>query len=402
MTLMVEMNEHNDMYQPITSYGIIGNCHSALLISPEGSIDWGCLPDFDSPAIFCRLLDARCGGYFQIAPTEGTIPGFQRYLHDSNILQTRFASTSGEIVLTDFMPVETLSTRPSEEIKYTGEIAEDYSSHGLLVRMVECTRGEMAITMRLKATPAYASLPSKITLASDYKGAIISGGEQPIALGIRGAFQCPSFSLDLSQDDEWHQTIIAQVTLQKEEQLLFVLGIARSEDAACQLVEDVFPQQDFDRALASTLYCWHQWVAQCKYRGPYEQWVQRSALTLKMMIYSPTGAIVASPTTSLPEELGGERNWDYRFTWLRDSAFTLTALHTLGFAEEALAFARWLCHLSRPDTEALQIMYGLRGERELAEQELRHLSGYCNSTPVRIGNGAAKQRQIDVFGEVLD
>src|SRR5579862_6753661 len=200
-------------YQPINSYGVIGDCHSAVLISPDGSVDWGCLPDFDSPAIFCRLLDAERGGYFQIVPTEGTIPGSQRYLRGTNVLQTRFASTSGEIVLTDFMPVETLRAWPYQGMNNNTWVHEDGSCHNL-VRIVECTHGEMSVTMRLKVSPDYASSPSEIELIADRKGAVISGGQQYVALGIVGAYMHPSFSLTVDQDeDEWHQTITAQVTL---------------------------------------------------------------------------------------------------------------------------------------------------------------------------------------------
>src|SRR5262249_12134310 len=155
--------------------------------------------------------------------------------------------------------------------------------------------------------------------------------------------------------------------------------------------------------LAHTLYCWHEWVASCTYReGPYVEWVERSALALKLLTYAPTGAIVAAPTTSLPEGLGGVRNWDYRFTWLRDPTFTLNAFNVLGFTEEARAFTHWLRRLSFANGEDLQIMYGIRGERDLTEQELPHLSGYSGSAPVRIGNEAARQKQLDVFGEILD
>jgi GH15 family glucan-1,4-alpha-glucosidase len=399
---MVGMNESYRTYQPINSYGVIGDCHSAVLISPDGSVDWGCLPDFDSPAIFCRLLDDRRGGYFQISPTEGTIPGSQRYLRGSNVLQTRFASTSGEIVLTDFMPVESLRAWPYQGMNNNTWTREDGSCHSL-VRIVECTHGELSVTMRLKASPHYASAPGEISLIADQKGAVISGGNQHIALGIVGAYMYPSFSMEVTQDeDEWHQSVIVQVTLREGERLMFALGMGRNAQVARRLVEVEMPLRNFEVELVHTLHCWRQWIAGCNYHGPYAEWVQRSALTLKMMTYAPTGAIVAAPTTSLPEGLGGERNWDYRFTWLRDATFTLYAFNVLGFTDEARAFTHWLRRLSFANGEDLQIMYGIRGERELPEQILTHLSGYCDSAPVRIGNGATRQKQLDVFGEVLD
>ncbi len=399
---MVGMHELNRTYLPINSYGVIGDCHSVVLVSPDGSVDWGCLPDFDSPAIFCRLLDADNGGYFQIAPTEGTIPGSQRYLSGSNVLQTRFASIAGEIVLTDFMPVETLSAWPYKGMNNNTWTREDGSCH-CLVRIVECLHGEMSVTMKLNASPNYASAPSEVSLAPDNMGALISGGQQHVALTIIGAHLLPSFSIDTSQEeDEWHATVQAQVTLREGERLLFVVGMGRSAQAARKLVEEELPRRNFDAELACTLHCWRKWIAGCTYQGPYAEMVERSALTLKMMTYAPTGAIVAAPTTSLPEELGGLRNWDYRFTWLRDATFTLYAFNVLGFTEEARAFTHWLRLLSYANGEDLQIMYGIRGERDLAEQELTHLSGYCDSTPVRVGNGAALQKQMDVFGEILD
>ncbi|EFH88728.1 glycoside hydrolase family 15 protein [Ktedonobacter racemifer] len=402
---MASVNELHQKYPPINSYGVIGDCHSVVLVSPEGSVDWGCLPDFDSPAIFCRLLDVERGGYFQIAPTDGSLVGSQRYLHRSNVLQTHFASIAGEVVLTDFMPVEALSAWPYTGMDNNTCAKEDGSCHSL-VRIVECTHGEMSVTMKLKVSPHYAAAPSEVSLAPNHLGALISGGEQHVALAIVGAHLLPSFAMKVVQEpEEWHPTIQAQFLLLEGERLCFVIGIGRTAQAARRLLENELPRRNFDAELAHTLHCWRTWLAgcaKCTYMGPYAHWVERSALALKLMTYAPTGAIVAAPTTSLPEDVGGVRNWDYRFTWLRDATFTLYAFNILGFTEEAHAFIHWLCGLSFADGEELQIMYGIRGERELTEQELPHLSGYGGSSPVRIGNGAAKQKQLDVFGEVLD
>ena len=398
---MVGTNETCN-YQSINSYGVIGDCHSVVLVSPDGAVDWGCLPDFDSPAIFCRLLDAERGGYFQIAPTDKSIPGSQRYLSGSNVLQTRFASTTGEIVLTDFMPVETLSAWPYRGMNNNTWTRDDGSCHSI-VRSVECTFGELQVTMVLKVSPNYAASPAEITLSPDNMGAVISGGNQHVGVGIVGAYRVSSFSMRVSQEEgEAHPSIIVQMTLCEGERILFALGVGRNAQAARRLVEVELPLRNFDWELAHTLHCWRKWIVGCSYHGPYANLVQRSALTLKMMTYAPTGAIIAAPTTSLPEGLGGERNWDYRFTWLRDATFTLYALNVLGFTEEARAFTHWLQGLSYANGEDLQIMYGIRGERDLTEHELAHLSGYCDSRPVRIGNGAAEQKQLDVFGEVLD
>jgi GH15 family glucan-1,4-alpha-glucosidase len=389
-------------YQPINSYGVIGDCRSVVLVAPDGSVDWGCLPDFDSPAIFCRLLDAERGGYFQIAPTDSTIPGLQSYLPESNILQTRFTSIAGEVVLTDFMPVETLSALPFQQIHdATRTVGEDagYS----LVRIVECTHGELPVTMVLKATPQYAAAPGAAYLVSENTGAVISGGNQHLGLTIIGTHQFPSFSMFVEQDLEaLTPTVIAQVTLHQGERLLFAVGVSSTAQGARMLAEYQSHQYDCEEALTQTLRCWQTWLARSSYRGAYAELVQRSALVLKMMTYAPTGAIVAAPTTSLPEELGMVRNWDYRYTWLRDATFTLYAFGALGYTEEAHAFTHWLRRLPYSSGDDLQIMYGIRGEHDLVERELPHLSGYYDSSPVRIGNGAARQKQLDIFGEVLD
>jgi GH15 family glucan-1,4-alpha-glucosidase len=388
-------------YQPINGYGVIGDCHSVVLVAPDGSVDWGCLPDFDSPAILCRLLDAQRGGYFQIAPSDPGLPGTQRYLRGSNVLQTRFASVSGELVLTDFMPVETLSAWQFREMNNNTWTREDGSCH-CLVRIAECTHGELPLTVRLKVTPDYAGAPSQAYLVHGI-GAVINGGQQHVGLAIVGGSLLPTYTMRIEQEPgEEHPTVVIQATLREGERLLFAMGVGRSARAAHRLVETELQQRNFDAELAQTLHCWRSWIRSCSYSGPYAELVERSALVLKMMTYAPTGAIVAAPTTSLPEEIGGERNWDYRFTWLRDASFTLYALSVLGFTEEAHAFTHWLQRLSFSDGEDLQIMYGIRGERELVEQVLEQLSGYQDSRPVRIGNGAVTQKQLDVFGEVLD
>ncbi len=395
------MNCEENTYQPINAYGVIGNCHSVVMVAPDGSVDWGCLPDFDSPAIFCRLLDRQQGGYFQIAPTDTSIPGTQQYLDGSNVLQTRFTSIAGEVALTDFMPIETLETQQAfPEHGYTSE-HKDSSSH-TLVRIVECTHGELAITVRLKVTPDYAGVPGSTYLLPGL-GAIVDGGGQHVGMAMMSSVPLPLTAMSLEQEpDEEHATLVVQTTLHAGERLTFALGVGESIQAAHTLVRTELRQSDFDAKLAQTLTCWREWISTCNYAGSHAELVQRSALVLKMMTYAPTGAIVAAPTTSLPEEIGGERNWDYRFTWLRDASFTLYALSVLGFTDEAHAFTHWLQRLSFSNGEDLQIMYGIRGERELAEKVLEHLSGYQNSRPVRIGNGAAHQSQLDVFGEVLD
>jgi GH15 family glucan-1,4-alpha-glucosidase len=375
---------------------MIGNCYSAVLVGLDGSVDWGCLPDFDSPAIFCRLLDSTRGGYFQISPVDPSIPGVQSYISGSNVLQTRFSSLSGEVVLTDYMPVATLDPlAPQPSVCRS-------PTRGL-VRHLTCSHGQLQVRMALKVTPRYAGAASEATLVTTHTGAVICGGQQYTGLSISGAAQLSSFSLHIEHDrSDGSPLIIAQAVLSRGEELVFTLGITSSAQDAYRFVEHEAPDYDWETALDHTITCWRRWLAKCTYHGPYLAEVRRSALTLKMMTYLPTGALVAAPTTSLPEALGQGRNWDYRYTWLRDASFTLAALSRIGYNEETLAFARWFCSLSWTENAGPQIMYGIRGECELPEYELDHLSGYRGSAPVRIGNRAACQKQLDIFGEVLD
>jgi GH15 family glucan-1,4-alpha-glucosidase len=398
---MAEKQSMTRPYQPINIYGVIGNCRSVLLVAPDGSIDWGCLPDFDSPAIFCRILDAERGGYFQIAPTDSAIEGTQAYLDGSNVLATRFVSAEGEIVLTDCMPVETLNAWPLQAPNAEAQTQEDGVCH-CLVRIVECRRGEMPVTMTLKITPDYAAAASKVALLPENAGAVISGGEQHVGLGIVGAYRLPSFFMKVFQEEAMHPRLVVQATLREGERLLFALEAGGSFEAARDAVQVQLPRRNLDAEMAHTLHCWRQWLAGCTYEGRYASRVQRSALVLKLMTYAPTGGIVAAPTTSLPEVPGGGQNWDYRFTWLRDGAFTSYVFVLLGFMQEPRAFLHWLLQLPFTDVNDMQIIYGIRGERDLTERELPHLSGYRGARPVRIGNGAMIQKQHDVFGEALD
>src|SRR5947199_7517772 len=221
------MNQILSNYQPINSYGVIGDCHSVVLISPEGSVDWGCLPDFDSPALFCRLLDAERGGYFQIAPTDKDIPGFQRYLRGSNVLQTKFTSTMGEVVVTDFMPVETLRAWPYQGMNNNTWTREDGSCH-CLVRSVECTYGELPVTMTLKVSPNYAASPGEIFLAPQNMGTVITGGQQHVGLSIVGAYRVSAFSMHIEDAGDKHPSVVVQMTLRAGECIFFALGFGRS------------------------------------------------------------------------------------------------------------------------------------------------------------------------------
>ncbi len=400
-------------YWPISAYGVIGDCRTAALVGPDGSIDWCCLPHFDSPAMLCRLLDADKGGFFRVSPV-GAAQASMAYLPGTNILETVFTGSDGRLQLLDYMPIRQRNKDAPNHAKqdenhlsagYERDLGNDVAAAHRLQRAVTCLEGSVELEVALKATFDYARQDAQIErqpLNNDAAGALLWAGERYLALVIarlstRKAQPAP---LALELDG---QTLRLRVTLQAGERLVAALNYARDEAEARQLL-DQLARQPFDRDLEETRTYWKEWSARCHYHGPYRQAVMRSALALKLCIFEPTGAIVAAPTTSLPEWIGGVRNWDYRYTWLRDSAFTLAALGQLGYHEEARNYFHFLHDLHVRRADDLRIMYSIRGESDghLDEHTLDHLEGYAGSRPVRIGNGAATQRQMDVYGEVLD
>jgi GH15 family glucan-1,4-alpha-glucosidase len=357
-------------YQPIENYGIIGNMHSVALVGMNGSIDWFCCPHFDSPSVFGAILDHGKGGHFRIAPTCRVTSHRQLYWPDANVLVTRFLSPDGVGEVCDFMPL--------------GDGADGRDAHRV-IRIVRGVRGEMPF--ELHCLPAF-----------DY-------GRQPhrTALTAHGArFEGPGLTLVLSADVPVQAEgpgVGAQFRLREGQSVVFALtqGTAGVADA---LIDGPAAGQLFE----ATVAYWRRWLSQSQYRGRWRERVERSALALKLLTFAPTGAIVAAPTCSLPEGIGGERNWDYRFTWIRDAAFTLYAFLRLGFTDEAARFMEWIearAHELNPDG-SLQIMYGIDGRHQLTEETLGHLDGYRGSHPVRIGNGAYNQLQLDIYGELLD
>ena len=358
-------------YQPIEDYGIIGNMHTAALVGLNGSIDWFCCPRFDSPSVFAAMLDDKKGGFFRIAPMGDRITHKQLYWPGTNVLITRFLSTDGVGEITDYMPV--------------GERAKADGYHRL-IRRINVVRGTMQF--RIECRPAF-------NYARD---------EHETKLGPEGAaFHSPDLSLALTSSAPLKQEgsgVVAKVTLHEGETTRFVLqqipageqcGFSLSEAEALELFKD-------------TVDYWIRWLSHGTYTGRWREMVQRSALALKLLTYEPTGAIVAAPTCSLPEGIGGERNWDYRYTWIRDAAFTVYGLLRIGFTEEAGKFMDWIearCHELESDGH-LQIMYGIDGRHTLTEETLDHLDGYRGSRPVRIGNDAYGQLQLDIYGELMD
>lgn len=346
-------------YHPINEHGLIGDLHTAGLISNGGELVWLPWPRFDSPSLFAAILDHTRGGSWRLAPTDVTAAS-QRYEGESAILVTEFVAAGGRAELEDWMS------------PWEGPTSE----HDLF-RVLRCTEGSVTVESIFAPRSDYGRAEVEL-LQTDADLAFAAHGEQ-LSLAC-------SHPLALAGD-----IATVRVTLLAGEELRFVL-----RSGAPARLDDV----DADRE--RTAAYWQAWVAKGCYDGPWAEQVRRSAITLKLLTYAPSGAILAAPTTSLPEWIGGGRNWDYRFTWLRDASFTLNALYRVGHRDEAVAFFRWLGEQGRRHGTPLQIMYSIDGKAELTEETLDHLEGYCGSRPVRIGNGAYDQRQLDVYGGVLD
>ncbi|OLE82002.1 MAG: glucoamylase, partial [Bacteroidetes bacterium 13_1_20CM_4_60_6] len=335
-------------------------------------VDFLCLPSFDSPSVFAALLDAERGGRFQIAPVLERATRKQLYLPDTNVLLTRFLHADGVAEVSDFMPVQ------------------DAGHAHNLVRRAKTVRGELRFRMRCDPRFDYARLPHTAELLSDTEVLFVGrAGAEELALRLRS-----SVPMRLDQG-----AATAEFTLGADESAWFVLEVVRPQQPSLSA------QPDYESdAFKQTVNFWRRWVARSTYDGRWREMVNRSALTLKLLTSRPHGSIVAAPTFGLPETVGGERNWDYRYTWIRDSSFTLYGLMRLGYTQEAAAFMRWVMariQELKPDG-SLQIMYGLDGRHELREETLAHLEGYMGSRPVRIGNAAHVHLQLDIYGELLD
>jgi GH15 family glucan-1,4-alpha-glucosidase len=364
------------VYAPIGDYGVIGNCRTAALVGRDGAIDWYCPARFDAPAVFCRLLDAAKGGYLRVAPVGGAAVE-RRYVGATNILETVLAGEGGRLRLTDFMPAgASAATRAGG----------DRGGPARLWRRLEALGGPIEVEVAFKPTFDYARRPAAFEPAPD--GAVARADGASLALDCRG------LTLARAGDGALRGRLCLAAGERRWLALTDFVGEA--------LPEAALAPGDGDAELERTLAYWEGWAGACTYRGPYRAEVLRSALALKLLTYEPTGAIIAAPTTSLPEEVGGVRNWDYRYAWLRDSSLILYALVTLGFRQEEVDYLRWLERASAGGPAQLpQSAYTLDGGRDLPEVLLDHLDGYRGSRPVRIGNAAAGQRQLDVFGEVL-
>ncbi|KAJ7763200.1 glycoside hydrolase family 15 protein [Mycena maculata] len=392
-------------YIPIADHGLIGNLHTAALVSIDGSIESYCIPNFDSPSVFARILDKNKGGHFSISPT---IPFStkQNYYPSSNVLQTKFMNEQGVVSVTDFLPRQ---AGPPSAIKKP--------LLPWLIRRVEVIRG--VVPLRMECAPAFNYARSKHSTSlvpsqspdSPTKAVFQSDA---LTLDLRYVLEntmdnvpCPALELsllDLSKKGHLGLGVQAELTLEEGQCVTFVLRTPPSANAQSSPEDPTLSKELVNALLVDTNKYWNNWIRQSTYTGSWKEAVHRSALALKLLIFEPTGAVVASPTFSLPEYIGGTRNWDYRASWIRDSSFTLYALLRLGFTKEADAYMEFIFERLRnknPDG-SLQIMYTIHGGKELEELELTHLDGHKGSKPVRIGNGAADHLQLDIYGELMD
>ena len=359
-------------YDPIDHHGMIGDMHTVALVNGRGIIDWMCMPRFDSPSVFGALLDDEKGGYFSIAPVVGEVTCKQFYWPGTNVLVTRFLSPEGAAELTDFMPV--------------CDGGKTNRRHREVIRRITAVRGRITCLMECRPAFNFARDPHEVAIVEG--GASFRSKELDLGLATRTPLEIADGG------------VCARFTLDEGESAVFVLR----ERARKQGVGIHLSKSECEATFRETVNYWRRWVSTSSYRGRWREMVERSALALKLLTYEPTGAIVAAPTCSLPEQIGGERNWDYRYVWIRDSAFTIYSLLRLGFTEEATRFLQFVsqrCAKPNPDG-SLQIMYGIDGRKKLTEETLSHLAGYRDSRPVRVGNDAYRQFQLDIYGELLD
>ena len=367
-------------YPNIADHGLIGDLQTAALVTTDGTVDWFCTPRFDSPSVFASLLDADHGGYFRVSPDTDNYVTKQLYFPDTAILITRFMTEDGVGEVHDFMPV----------------IAGGATDRHRLVRHLHVVRGTMRFVMDIQPAFNYARTPHKLDVTEN--GAVFEADGMELTLHAAGL-------IDGGAKDN-------QLTLERRGDGLRASRTLRAGQSGGAVLETMGGQpkrmtvEELDRLERDTANFWRAWVHKSTYTGRWRDMVARSAITLKLMIYKPTGAPIAAPTTGLPEQVGGERNWDYRYTWIRDGSFSLYALLGLGYTDEARAFAGWLrqrgAELKPGADHPLKIMYRVDGSSDLVEEDLDHFEGWRGSKPVRIGNGAADQLQLDIYGEMLD
>ena len=359
-------------YQPIENYGIIGNMRTVALVGMNGSVDWYCYPQFDSPSIFGAILDDKKGGRFQISAGADGVRHKQVYWPSTNVLVTRFLLGDGIAELEDFMPVGLPSDSPG---------------HYHICRRIRCVRGAVRISVSCRPAFDYGRRTHDTQIKAN--GAIFKSGDVSLAL---------STNVPLSNDEQGG--VSAEFVLAEGKSQVFIVRDDCADGVPCPPSE-----KGVEELLRGTVKFWHDWLSACTYHGRWRDQVQRSALALKLLTFEPTGAIIAAPITSLPEVIGGERNWDYRYTWMRDAAFTVYAFLRIGFRDEAAAFMSWIedyasKHVNPKAPGA--VVFTIEGNTQLPEQTLDHWEGYRGSRPVRIGNAAVSQFQGDIYGELMD
>ncbi|MFE2581090.1 glycoside hydrolase family 15 protein [Streptomyces sp. NPDC059378] len=363
----------------IDDHGLIGDLQTAALVSTGGSVDWFCSPRFDSPSIFGALLDSENGGHWSITPQARTYATRQLYYPDTCVLLTRFMTEQGVGSIVDFMPPASPHS-PTRRHR--------------LVRMLRCTRGEISFDIEVAPRFDYARQPHEVTSCT--------GGWDFVSRDTRATVHVVDAPGDECVGDRATRAGDACMTVRLRAGMTRGLVLETFADGQARMVSP----EECERLLEDTISFWHGWLAHSRYTGRWRETVNRSALTLKLMTYAPTGAMIAAPTTSLPEQVGGERNWDYRYTWVRDASLSLHALLGLGFTEEAVAFTEWLGdrvqEYTEPGEHPLKVMYRVDGSCDLEEQTLGHWEGYRGSAPARVGNGAADQLQLDIYGSALE
>jgi GH15 family glucan-1,4-alpha-glucosidase len=360
-------------YQPIEDYGIIGNMRTVALVGMNGSIDWYCSPNFDSPSIFGAILDDKKGGRFKIAPVADRVKSKQFYWPSTNILVTRFLHEDGIAELEDFMPAG---------------LAANSEAYRQLYRRIRCVRGTVRMSLVCQPAFDYGRAPHEVRVEKQGAG---------FHAGNRNFWICSAVPLEQKPKG----AVSAEFVLSEGQSQTFVL----TDDAEAHRELQPPSEQEAEEIFQRTVKFWRNWLSASTYRGRWRERVERSALALKLLTFEPTGAIVAAPTASLPEVIGGTRNWDYRFTWVRDAAFTVYGFVRLGFTEEAAGFVSWLQNFVAKHSHAgqpLPTVFTIYGESELPEETLDHWEGYRQSGPVRIGNEAVAQYQSDIYGELMD
>ena len=367
-------------YPLIADHGLIGNLQTAALVATDGTIDWFCAPRFDSPSVFGCLLDHDHGGHLRTTPTAATFRRQQLYYPDTAILVSRFLTEQGVGEILDFMPIVS-TTMASDRHK--------------LVRLVRCVRGEM--TFAIDIAPRFDYGRESYETHVSENGVVFQGSQNAMVLDlVREPDDARLANVQLASQDE----LRAELTLSAGQMRGLVLETGEPRPPRVVRVAEAW------RLFDDTVRFWRSWLAQSTYTGRWRETLERSAITLKLMTYAPSGGIVAAPTAALPEQIGGERNWDYRYTWIRDASFSVYALLGMGFTEEAAGLGRWMRDRVHEQVGRaggpLNIMYRIDGSSDLSEEILPHWEGYRGSSPVRIGNGAADQLQLDIYGEAID